>query len=42
MCEKSSKMVVVFQHLGNKNLFNHLYMMEVGETMDAKVQQSEN
>jgi hypothetical protein len=35
-------MGVVLQHLGNKDLFNHLYMMEVGETMDAEVQQSEN
>ncbi len=35
-------MGVVLQHLGNKGLFNHLYIMEVGETMDAEVQQSEN
>jgi hypothetical protein len=42
MCKRSSKMGVVLQHLGNKGLFNHLYMMEVGETMYVEVQQSKN
>jgi len=42
MCKRSSKMGVMLQHLGNKSLFNHLYLMEVGETMDVEVQQSEN